>query len=167
EVGGLEKILTNELVREKMSILPDFSDREALITLLVVPLAVQWWSAWYPGGEPGGGGYIAQRMLAAKNENHAIGATFFFNILHYALRPWPWILVALASLVVYPDLASIGAAFPAVPPDKLGHDLAYPAILTLLPAGLMGLVLASLVAADMAPISTQLNGRASYLVDDV
>lgn len=166
EVGGLEKILTNELVREKMSILPDFSDREALITLLVVPLAVQWWSAWYPGGEPGGGGYIAQRMLAAKNENHAIGATFFFNILHYALRPWPWILVALASLVVYPDLASIGAAFPNVPENILKDDLAYSAMLTKLPTGLLGLVLASLAAAYMSTISTHLNWGSSYIVND-
>ena len=68
-----------------------------LIMLFIIPLAVQWWSAWYPGAEPGGGGYIAQRMLAAKDENHAIGATFFFNIMHYALRPWPWILVAFCT----------------------------------------------------------------------
>src|SRR5690606_37838115 len=111
-------------------------------------------------------GYIAQRMLSAKNEKHAIGATFFFNIMHYALRPWPWILVALASLVVFPDLGSIQAAFPAVTPDKLGHDLAYSAMLTLLPAGLMGVVLASLVAAYMSTISTQLNWGASYIVYD-
>ena len=110
---------------DKLSILPDFNDKEALITLLIIPLAVQWWSSWYPGAEPGGGGYIAQRMLAAKNENHAIGATFFFNIMHYALRPWPWILVALASLVVFPDIMSIHEAFPNIAQDKLGHDLAF------------------------------------------
>ena len=107
EVGGIEALLTNEQVTDKLSILPDFSNTEALITLLIIPLAVQWWSSWYPGAEPGGGGYIAQRMLAAKDENHAIGATFFFNIMHYALRPWPWIIVALASLAVFPDVASI------------------------------------------------------------
>ncbi|HSR60704.1 MAG TPA: hypothetical protein VLL47_08100, partial [Robiginitalea sp.] len=107
EVGGVANLITHENVQGKISILPDFSDTEALIGILIIPLAVQWWSAWYPGGEPGGGGYIAQRMLAAKNESHAIGATFFFNILHYALRPWPWILVALASLIIYPDVASI------------------------------------------------------------
>ena len=134
--------------------------------MLIIPLAVQWWSSWYPGGEPGGGGYIAQRMLAAKNENHAIGATFFFNIMHYALRPWPWILVALASLVVYPDVASIAQAFPNVPADKLGHDLAYSAMLTKLPSGLLGIVLASLVAAYMSTISTQLNWGSSYMVFD-
>ena len=111
---------------------------------------MQWWSSWYPGAEPGGGGYIAQRMLAAKDENHAIGATFFFNIMHYALRPWPWIIVALASLVIFPDLASIQEAFPNVAEDKLGHDLAYSAMLTKLPHGLLGFVLASLVAAYMS-----------------
>ncbi len=166
EVGGLENILANEKVQEKMSILPDFSNTDALITLLVVPLAVQWWSAWYPGGEPGGGGYIAQRMLAAKDENHAIGATFFFNILHYALRPWPWILVALASLVVYPDLESIGLAFPNVPENILKDDLAYSAMLTKLPTGLLGLVMASLGAAYMSTISTHLNWGSSYIVND-
>lgn len=166
EVGGLNALLSNDNVADKLSILPDFSNTQALITLLIIPLAVQWWSSWYPGAEPGGGGYIAQRMLAAKNENHAIGATFFFNIMHYALRPWPWILVALASLVVFPDLMSIQDAFPNITEDKLGHDLAYPAMLTKLPSGLLGLVLASLVAAYMSTISTQLNWGSSYIVYD-
>ena len=134
--------------------------------MFIIPIAVQWWSSWYPGAEPGGGGYIAQRMLAAKDENHAIGATFFFNIMHYALRPWPWILVALASLVVYPDIASIATAFPDVAENKLGHDLAYSAMLTKLPSGLLGVVLASLVAAYMSTISTQLNWGSSYIVFD-
>ncbi len=111
EVGGVTALIANDAVAGKLSILPDFSDKQALITLFIIPLAVQWWSSWYPGAEPGGGGYIAQRMLAAKDENHAIGATFFFNIMHYALRPWPWILVALASLVVYPDLAAYKRPF--------------------------------------------------------
>ncbi|MFK5974763.1 MAG: Na+:solute symporter [Flavobacteriaceae bacterium] len=166
EVGGVQALLENDLVKSKMSILPDLSDKKAVITLLVIPLAVQWWSSWYPGGEPGGGGYIAQRMLAAKNESHAIGATFFFNIMHYSLRPWPWILVALASLVVYPDIASISEAFPNIPADKLGHDLAYSAMLTKLPSGLLGVVLASLMAAYMSTISTQLNWGSSYIVFD-
>ena len=166
EVGGLEALVANEHVVSKLSILPDFSDKQALITLFIIPLAVQWWSSWYPGAEPGGGGYIAQRMLAAKDENHAIGATFFFNIMHYALRPWPWILVALASLVIFPDLASIQEAFPNIPSDKLGHDLAYSAMLTKLPSGLLGLVLASLIAAYMSTISTQLNWGSSYMVYD-
>ncbi|WP_108115624.1 sodium:solute symporter family protein [Kordia periserrulae] len=166
EVGGLENLMTHKNVANKLNILPDFSDTEALFTLFVIPLAVQWWSSWYPGAEPGGGGYIAQRMLAAKDENHAIGATFFFNIMHYALRPWPWILVALASLVIFPDVASIQEAFPNIPADKLGHDLAYSAMLTKLPSGLLGLVLASLVAAYMSTISTHLNWGSSYIVND-
>ena len=166
EVGGIEAVMNNENVIDKLSILPDFSNTEAVITLMIIPLAVQWWSSWYPGAEPGGGGYIAQRMLAAKDENHAIGATFFFNIMHYAIRPWPWILVALASLVVFPDLASIQEAFPNIAEDKLGHDLAYSAMLTKLPSGLLGLVLASLIAAYMSTISTQLNWGSSYIVFD-
>ncbi|WP_418499526.1 sodium:solute symporter family protein [Flagellimonas sp.] len=166
EVGGIDALLSHETVKEKLNILPDLDNKSALITLLIIPLAVQWWSSWYPGAEPGGGGYIAQRMLSAKNEKHAIGATFFFNIMHYALRPWPWILVALASLVVFPDLESLQAAFPIVADDKLGHDLAYSAMLTKLPTGLLGLVLASLVAAYMSTISTQLNWGSSYIVYD-
>lgn len=166
EVGGIEAIMANENVTDKLSIIPDFNNTEMLITLLIIPLAVQWWSSWYPGAEPGGGGYIAQRMLAAKDENHAIGATFFFNIMHYALRPWPWILVALASLVVFPDIASIQEAFPNISESKLGNDLAYSAMLTKLPSGLLGLVFASLVAAYMSTISTHLNWGASYIVND-
>jgi len=166
EVGGMTALLNHENVSNKLSILPDFSDARALITLLIIPLAVQWWSAWYPGAEPGGGGYIAQRMLASKDENHAIGATFFFNIMHYALRPWPWILVALTSLVIFPDLSSIKEAFPNISDDKLGHDLAYSAMLIKLPSGLLGLVLASLIAAYMSTISTQLNWGSSYMVYD-
>ena len=167
EVGGLSQLLTHENVQGKLSLFPDINDPNAVVMLLVIPLAVQWWSAWYPGAEPGGGGYIAQRMLAAKNEHHAMGATFFFNVLHYALRPWPWILVALASLVVFPDIQSIQDAFPQVDASKLGQDLAYSAMLTKLPAGLMGLVLASLGAAYMSTISTHLNWGASYLINDV
>lgn len=166
-VGGLGSLFSNELIKGKMSMIPSWEDKEALITLLLIPLAVQWWSSWYPGAEPGGGGYVAQRMLAAKNERHAMGATFFFNVLHYALRPWPWILVALASLVVFPDLQSLREAFPAIPEDKLGHDLAYPAMLSFLPTGLLGWVMASLVAAFMSTLSTHLNWGASYLVHDI
>lgn len=167
EIGGLDALVSHENVKDKLNILPDFDDTSTLITLLIIPLAVQWWSSWYPGSEPGGGGYVAQRMLAAKDENHAIGATFFYNIMHYAIRPWPWILVALASLIVFPDLASIQEAFPNVSEDKLGHDLAYSAMLTMLPSGLLGLVLASLSAAYMSTISTHLNWGASYVVNDV
>jgi len=166
EVGGLNNLISNESISKKISIIPDLGDTNVLITLFIIPLAVQWWSSWYPGAEPGGGGYIAQRMLASKNENHAIAATFFFNIMHYALRPWPWILVALASLVIFPDLESIKSAFPNIGDDKIGNDLAYSAMLTLLPSGLLGLVLASLISAYMSTISTQLNWGSSYIVYD-
>ena len=165
EVGGMANLIA-KTPPDILSMTPDLNDPDMYIPLLIVPLAVQWWSSWYPGAEPGGGGYIAQRMLAAKNENHAIGATFFFNVMHYALRPWPWIIVALASLIVFPDLASIQEAFPNVSEDKLGHDLAYPAMLTMLPSGLLGLVVASLVAAYMSTISTHLNWGSSYIVND-
>ncbi|MEM8847370.1 MAG: sodium:solute symporter family protein, partial [Bacteroidota bacterium] len=167
EVGGISNLIQHPNVQDKLALVPKSSDTNALITLLAIPLAVQWWSSWYPGSEPGGGGYIAQRMLAAKNENHAIGATFFFNIMHYALRPWPWIIVALCSLILFPELSSLEAAFPGITKDKLGHDLAYPAMLTFLPSGLLGLVVASMVAAYMSTISTHLNWGASYLVNDV
>lgn len=166
EVGGLSALLANEVVQTKTNILPSFSDPDVWIPVLIVPLAVQWWASYYPGSEPGGGGYIAQRMFSAKNERHAIGATFFYNVAHYALRPWPWILIALASLVVFPDLSDIQTAFPNLPADKLGDDVAYPAMLTFLPSGLLGLVAASLIAAFMSTMSTQLNLGASYLVND-
>jgi Na+/proline symporter len=166
-VGGLEGLLTNPRVAGKLSLLPSFDDPSVFVPLLVVPLAVQWWASWYPGAEPGGGGYIAQRMLAAKDESHATGATLLFNVAHYALRPWPWILVALCSLVVFPDLESLRQAFPHVDPSVVRNDLAYPAMLTFLPAGLMGLVVGSLAAAYMSTISTHLNWGSSYVTHDV
>lgn len=166
QVGGLDNLLSQPIVQSKMDILPDFSDKSAWIPILFVPLAVQWWASYYPGAEPGGGGYIAQRMFSAKNERNAIGATLLFNIAHYALRPWPWILIALASLVVFPEVSDIQTAFPNLSADKLGNDVAYPAMLTFLPAGLLGLVAASLIAAFMSTMSTQLNLGASYLVND-
>lgn len=166
-VGGLEGLVSNPLVRDKLPLLPDFSDATAVLAVLIVPLAVQWWSTWYPGSEPGGGGYIAQRMLAARNEKQAMAATLWFNIAHYALRPWPWILVALASLIVYPDLSDIRARFPDIDPSIVRHDLAYPAMLVFVPHGMRGLIVASLAAAYMSTISTHLNWGASYAVDDV
>ena len=166
QVGGLDALLANKEVASLTNFLPDFSDTESLIPLLIIPLAVQWWSVWYPGAEPGGGGYIAQRMLAAKDEQNAMGATLLFNISHYALRPWPWIIIALCSVVVFPNLESIQAAFPHIDPSIVNDDLAYPAMLTFLPAGLLGLVIASLVAAFMSTISTHLNWGSSYVVND-
>lgn len=166
EVGGLQKLISNEKIQSYISIFPDFNDKEAVITLLIIPLSVQWWSSWYPGAEPGGGGYIAQRMLSAKNEKHAIGATLFFNIMHYAIRPWPWIIVALCSIIIYPDLESIKNEFSNVSTNKLKDDIAYSIMLTKLPIGVLGFVLASLVSAYMSTISTHLNWGASYLVND-
>lgn len=165
-VGGMDALLQHENVAGKLQLLPDFSRLDQALMIFIIPLAVQWWNVWYPGAEPGGGGYVAQRMLAARNERHAMGAVLLFQIAHYALRPWPWILVALASLVVYPDLASIQAAFPGVDAAVIGDDFAYPAMLTLLPAGLLGLVVASLACAYMSTMSTQINWGASYLVHD-
>lgn len=166
EIGGLRALLEHPNVSGKLNMLPDFSDKSMVVSVLLVPLAVQWWSIWYPGAEPGGGGYVAQRMLAAKNERHAVGATFFFNIAHYALRPWPWILMALASLVVYPTIESLRVAFPEADAGLIHHDIAYPAMLAFLPSGVLGLALASLAAAFMSTISTHLNWGASYVSND-
>lgn len=154
EIGGLSGLLQHPNVVEKTAMLPDFSQPDIWIPLMLIPLAVQWWASYYPGAEPGGGGYIAQRMFSAKSEGHAVGATLLFNVAHYALRPWPWILVALASLIVFPELDDLRAAFPGVDESKVGDDLAYPAMLSLLPAGLLGLVSASLLAAFMSTMST-------------
>ena len=166
EIGGIANLISHANVVDKISLFPDFSDKNVWIPVLLVPLAIQWWASYYPGAEPGGGGYIAQRMFSAKDENNAVGATFLFNIAHYALRPWPWILIALSSLIIFPELTDIEKAFPNLPADKLGHDVAYPAMLSLLPSGLLGLVAASLIAAFMSTMSTQLNLGASYLVND-
>jgi len=166
QIGGLSNLIAHANVVDKLALIPNLSDPDIWVPILLVPLAVQWWASYYPGAEPGGGGYIAQRMFSAKDEKNAVSATLFFNVAHYALRPWPWILIALSSLIVFPELSDIQNAFPNLPPDKLGHDVAYPAMLTLLPTGLLGLVAASLIAAFMSTMSTQLNLGASYLVND-
>ncbi len=168
EVGGLSGMLAHPELQNKLSVLPDFANpdqRHILIGVFLMPLMVQWWSVWYPGSEPGGGSYTAQRMLAAKDENNALGATFLFNAAHYALRPWPWIIVALCSIIVYPTLDSLKTAFPHAA-NIVGHDMGYPAMLTFLPPVLLGLVVASLIAAYMSTISTHLNWGASYVVHD-
>jgi SSS family solute:Na+ symporter len=166
EVNGLQNLLAHPDVATKLSFIPDFSNMEVALAVFIVPLAVQWWSVWYPGAEPGGGGYVAQRMLAARTERDAIRAVLLFQVAHYAIRPWPWILVALASIVVFPDLDSIRVAFPHIDSDVVGHDMAYPAMLTFLPSGLLGLVFASLIAAYMSTMSSQVNWGASYIVND-
>lgn len=166
EIGSLSNLISHPNVVDKISFFPDLSNPSILISMFIIPIAVQWWAVWYPGSEPGGGGYIAQRMLAAKDEENAMGATLLFNVAHYALRPWPWIIVALGSLILYPDLMSIKQEFPNIADQYLGDDIAYPVMLTKLGPGWLGLVVASLIAAFMSTISTHLNWGASYLVSD-
>ena len=166
EVGGLGVMLSHSNVIDKLNFFPSSGDMDQLLIVLIIPLAVQWWAVWYPGAEPGGGGYIAQRMLSARDEKNAIYSTLLFNITHYVIRPWPWILIALSSLVVFPNLDSIATAFPGIDKSIIGNDIAYPAMLSLLPTGLLGLVLASLIAAFMSTISSHLNWGASYISID-
>ena len=166
EIGGLNGLINDPRIADKIGVFPDFGDPTVWVPLLLIPLAVQWWAVWYPGAEPGGGGYIAQRMLSAKDERNAVGATLFFNFAHYALRPWPWIIVALASLIIYPELSSIQAEFPNIDPKYLKYDIAYPAMLTKFDHGWLGLVVASIIAAYMSTIGTHLNWGSSYIVND-
>ncbi len=165
QVGGLTGLF-ERIDPAKLALLPDFGNWSLTLTVLIIPLTVQWWSVWYPGAEPGGGSYIAQRMLASKSEKDAMAGTLFFNAAHYALRPWPWIIVALASLLVFPNLSDIANTFPYVDPKLIGHDMAYPAMLKFLPAGFMGLMVAGLLAAYVSTLSTHLNWGTSYLVHD-
>lgn len=165
EIGGLAGLIAKTDPRT-LSLVPDFGDWGLTLTVLVIPLTVQWWSVWYPGAEPGGGSYIAQRMLAARSERDALTGTLFFNVAHYALRSWPWILVALASIIIYPTLGDITATFPHVDPKLVGHDMAYPAMLRFLPHGWLGIMLAGMLAAYVSTISTHLNWGTSYLVHD-
>jgi len=165
QVGGLAELF-RRIDPKTLSFLPDSGDWDLTLSVLVMPLAVQWWAVWYPGSEPGGGSYVAQRMLASRSEKDALAGTLFFNFAHYALRPWPWIVVALASLLVFPQLEDVARAFPYVDPKLIGHDLAYPAMLKFLPPGFMGLMVAGLLAAYVSTLSTHLNWGTSYLVHD-
>src|SRR3954462_9200639 len=173
EVGGLSGLVAKLSTKtgpgglHYLNMLPDFrSNWELAVAVFVMPIAVQWWAVWYPGAEPGGGSYVAQRMLASKSEKDSLGGTLFFNLAHYVLRPWPWILVGLASLIVYPTLGDIHRAFPNVDPALIGHDLAFPAMLKFLPAGWIGLMVGGLIAANSSTILSHLNWGASYLVHD-
>src|SRR5580765_4799916 len=173
QIGGLHGLMEKLAVRrgpggiDYTSMLPDFSSNwDLAVAVFIMPIAVQWWAVWYPGAEPGGGSYIAQRMLASKSEKDALKGVLFFNIAHYVLRPWPWILVALCSIIVYPNLSDIQAAFPHLDPRLLGHDIAYPAMLKFLPVGFAGLMVGGLIAANSSTILTDLNWGASYLVHD-
>jgi solute:Na+ symporter, SSS family len=155
-----------------LNVLPVFAPHntslwDLAVAVFIMPIAVQWWAVWYPGAEPGGGSYIAQRMLASRSERDALGGVLFFNVAHYVLRPWPWILVGLCSLVVFPQLGDIRAAFPNLDPKWMGHDIAYPAMICkVLPVGWMGLMVGGLIAANSSTILTHLNWGASYLVHD-
>ena len=170
EVGGLSALFGHPNVSDKLSLVPLFSDKQSFmatfVPVMLIPIAVQWWSVWYPGAEPGGGGYLVQRMLSAKNEKNAMGATLLFNACHYALRPWPWIIVALASLIIFPDLESLKSTFPHIDENIIRHDMAYPAMLTYLGPGLMGVVVASLIAAYMSTMASHINWGSSYIVND-
>ncbi len=173
QVGGLSGLVDKlSAVRgpggvNYLNVLPDFTNNwDIAVAVFIMPIAVQWWAVWYPGAEPGGGSYIAQRMLASKSEKDALGAVLFFNVAHYVLRPWPWILVGLASILVYPELGDIQKAFPHLDPTLIGHDIAYPAMLKFLPVGFIGLMVGGLIAANSSTILTHLNWGASYLVHD-
>src|SRR5581483_375532 len=173
QVGGLDGLISKLSTMRGpgginyLNILPDFTNNwDTAVAVFIMPIAVQWWAVWYPGAEPGGGSYIAQRMLASKSEKDSLGAVLFFNVAHYVLRPWPWILVALCSILVYPQLSDIQAAFPNLNPSLLGHDIAYPAMLKFLPIGFVGLMVGGLIAANSSTILTHLNWGASYLVHD-
>ncbi len=166
EIGGLSG-LVSKLDPATLALVPDFGDWSLTLTVLIIPITVQWWSVWYPGAEPGGGSYIAQRMLAARSENDALAGTLFFNVAHYAIRPWPWIIVALCSMVIYPQLSDIQAALPHVDPRLINDDMAYPAMLRFLPSGVLGLMVAGLLSAYISTISTHLNWGSSYLVHDL
>ena len=173
EVGGLSALIDKLSVTpgpggiNYLNVLPDFTNHwDIAVAVFIMPIAVQWWAVWYPGAEPGGGSYVAQRMLASKSERDALGAVLFFNVAHYVLRPWPWILVALASIIVYPQLSDLQRALPHVDPGLIGHDIAYPAMLKFLPTGFIGLMVGGLIAANSSTILTHLNWGASYLVHD-
>ena len=165
-VGGIEG-LTARLPETTFRLWPSMADAgtpgvgvEASANLalplasFVAYLGVQWWASWYPGQEPGGGGYVAQRMMSARDERHAVLSTLWFAVAHYCLRPWPWILVALASLVLYPDLADPEAGYAMVMRDHL-------------PVGWKGFLVGAFFAAYMSTVSTQLNWGTSYLINDV
>ncbi len=164
-IGGMSGLF-RQIPATTLNLLPDFGDWSVALSVFVIPITVQWWSVWYPGAEPGGGSYIAQRMLAARSEQDAVTGTLLFNIMHYAIRPWPWIIVALSSTIIYPHLSDIAQTFPYVDAKLIGNDMAYPAMLKFLPVGFLGLMIAGMLAAYRSTIETHLNWGTSYLVHD-
>ena len=158
-VGGLDEMVRQSSAhfgsyQAAFGVIPPAGSAWLPVSTLVVFLSVQWWATWYPGAEPGGGGYVAQRILAAKDERHGLLATLWFQIAHYALRPWPWILVGFVALIRYPGLANPEEGYVRVMVDVL-------------PSPMKGLLLATFAAAYMSTVGTHLNWGASYLVNDV
>ena len=152
-IGSMKAQLVASGRGEVLSLVPDLNSAWMPMMTFLVYISLNWWATWYPGAEPGGGGYVAQRMFSAKDERHSLLATLWFNIAHYAIRPWPWILVALASVILYPGLADPETGYIRVMIDHL-------------PSSLRGLMVAAFAAAYMSTIATQLNWGASYLVND-
>lgn len=166
EVGGYKALFANPVVQEHMSFFPDFSNTDLLVAAFIIPIAVQWWNVWYPGSEPGGGGYVVQRMLSAKNENHCMGGSILYQVVNYAIRPWPWYITALASLIIFPNLASLQEAFPNISPSLIKGDVAYPAMLTFVPKGWLGLVAASMMGALFSTVAAHLSMGSNYIAND-
>ena len=171
EIGGLAGLAAKAAdpsspLFGKLDFFPDFSNTDAVFAVLVIPLAVQWWGVWKMGAEPGGGGYIVQRIMSARSENQATGGTLFFNVVHYVIRPWPWYVVGACSLIVFPQLSDIQKAFPTVDPALVGGDMAYSAMLTKVPAGWFGVVVASMMAALFSTVAAHLSMGSSYVVND-
>ena len=166
EVGGFAAMMRNPVVQHHLSFFPDAGNTDLFVSVFVIPIAIQWWNVWYPGSEPGGGGYIVQRMLSAKSENHCVGGSVLYQVVNYAIRPWPWYLTAFASLLVFPDLASLQKAFPQIDPSLVKGDLAYPAMLTFVPNGWLGVVAASMMGALFSTVAAHLSMGSNYIAND-
>jgi len=166
EVGGFAAMMSNPVVQSHLSFLPNVDNTDVFVAVFVIPVAIQWWNVWYPGSEPGGGGYIVQRMLSAKSEGHCVGGSVLYQVVNYAIRPWPWYLTAFASLIVFPDLASLQRAFPHIDSSLVKGDLAYPAMLTFVPSGWLGVVAASMMGALFSTVAAHLSMGGNYIAND-
>lgn len=164
EVGGMAGLVTKLEAKGTLDFFPKFTDMDTLMAVFIMPVAMHWWTVCKSGAEPGGGSYIVQRILTAKNENHAIGGMFFFSLAHHAFRPFPWYIVGLCSILVFPDITK---AFPNVPANYQGGDVAYPAMLKLVPPGWYGLVAASMAGALLSTVAALLSIYSTYLVNDI
>ena len=164
EVGGMAGLVAKLEGKGTLDFFPKFTDMDTLMAVFIMPVAMHWWTVCKSGAEPGGGSYIVQRILTAKNENHAIGGMFFFSLAHHAFRPFPWYIVGLCSILVFPDITK---AFPNVPANFQGGDVAYPAMLKLVPPGWYGLVAASMAGALLSTVAALLSIYSTYLVNDI